>query len=91
MLTEKNQFFANISHDLRTPLNAIIGFSGLAQNSDDQWPLVRTYLHKINSSGKLMLDLVNDTLTMSKLRSGKLELKLEPVTAGPAGLFCLGL
>ena len=84
--TEKNQFFANISHDLRTPLNAIIGFSGLAQHSDD-WPLVRTYLHKINSSGKLMLDLVNDTLTMSKLRSGKQELHLEPVTVDPQVFF----
>jgi signal transduction histidine kinase/ActR/RegA family two-component response regulator len=83
---EKNQFFANISHDLRTPLNAIIGFSGLAQNSDDQ-SLVRTYLHKINSSGQLMLDLVNDTLTMSKLRSGKLELKPEPVTSDPQIFF----
>jgi signal transduction histidine kinase len=84
--TEKNQFFANISHDLRTPLNAIIGFSGLAQDSNDQ-SLVRTYLHKINSSGKLMLDLVNDTLTMSKLRSGKLQLKLEPVTSDPKIFF----
>jgi signal transduction histidine kinase/ActR/RegA family two-component response regulator len=83
---EKNQFFANISHDLRTPLNAIIGFSGLAQNSN-QWEEVQSYLQKIDSSGKLMLELVNDTLTMSKLRSGKLELKLEPVAADPQAFF----
>ena len=83
---EKNQFFANISHDLRTPLNAIIGFSGLAQNSS-RWEEVQSYLQKIDSSGKLMLELVNDTLTMSKLRSGKLELKLEPVAADPQAFF----
>src|SRR5574344_1232212 len=83
---EKNQFFANISHDLRTPLNAIIGFSGLAQNSS-RWEEVQSYLQKIDSSGKLMLELVNDTLTMSKLHSGKLELKLEPVAADPQAFF----
>jgi signal transduction histidine kinase/ABC-type amino acid transport substrate-binding protein/ActR/RegA family two-component response regulator len=75
---EKNQFFANISHDLRTPLNAILGFSHLARQTDNTAEQ-KTYLEKINSAGKLMLDLVNDTLTMSKLKSGKLELHLEPL------------
>ena len=83
---EKNQFFANISHDLRTPLNAIIGFSDLAlkkPNSAD----TQEYMQKINSSGKLMLDLVNDTLTLSKINSGKLELQLEPMATTSQGLF----
>jgi signal transduction histidine kinase len=75
---EKNQFFANISHDLRTPLNAILGFSHLARQTDNAAEQ-KTYLEKINSAGQLMLDLVNDTLTMSKLKSGKLELHLEPL------------
>lgn len=83
---EKNQFFANISHDLRTPLNAILGFSILARQSKSPEEQ-ETYLEKISSSGKLMLDLVNDTLTMSKLRSGKLELKLEPVTSDPLIIY----
>lgn len=76
---EKNQFFSNISHDMRTPLNAIIGFSRLAgreQVSDK----TRDYLGKIQSSGELLLELINDTLNISKLSSGKLQLKPEPVS-----------
>jgi signal transduction histidine kinase/ABC-type amino acid transport substrate-binding protein len=83
---EKNQFFANISHDLRTPLNAILGFAHLAVNSGEE-EQVRTYLKKISSAGQLMLELVNDTLTMSKLKSGKLELKQTLLPADPRELF----
>ncbi len=83
---EKNQFFANISHDLRTPLNAIIGFSDLALKSTDAVNNKR-YMEKINASGKLMLDLVNDTLTLSKINSGKLALQLEPSSTDKQLLF----
>ena len=83
---EKNHFFANISHDLRTPLNAILGFSILARQTQDAGEQ-KTYLEKINSAGQLMLDLVNDTLIMSKLRSGKLELKLEPLPLNVIEIF----
>jgi signal transduction histidine kinase len=83
---ERNQFFANISHDLRTPLNAIIGFSDLAGQQDDE-NVVKKYLNKINVAGKLMLDLINDTLTLSKLHSGKLDLKKEPLNEDVQILF----
>jgi signal transduction histidine kinase/ABC-type amino acid transport substrate-binding protein/ActR/RegA family two-component response regulator len=83
---EKNQFFANISHDLRTPLNAILGFSFLARQTDEAAEQ-KNYLEKISGAGQLMLDLVNDTLTMSKLRSGKLEIKPEPLLEDPQILF----
>jgi signal transduction histidine kinase len=75
----KNRFFSNISHDMRTPLNAIIGFSGLAQVKAAS-PEVKDYLKKIQSSGQLLLELINDTLMISKSNSGKLELRPEPVT-----------
>jgi signal transduction histidine kinase len=74
---EKNQFFSNISHDMRTPLNAIIGFSRLA-GKEDVSGVVRDYLHKIQTSGELLLELINDTLNISKLSSGKLKLRPEP-------------
>jgi signal transduction histidine kinase/ABC-type amino acid transport substrate-binding protein/ActR/RegA family two-component response regulator len=74
---EKNQFFSNISHDMRTPLNAVIGFSALA-GREEVSPKVGDYLGKIQASGNLLLNLINDTLTISKLGSGKLQLKLEP-------------
>jgi len=76
---EKNQFFSNISHDMRTPLNAIIGFSSLMQE-DEIPPKDRAYVSKIETSGRLLLDLINDTLTVSKVSSGKLELHPEPVS-----------
>ena len=75
---EKNQFFSNISHDMRTPLNAIIGFADIARAKDAS-PEVKDCLAKIKLSGSLLLELINDTLTLSKANSGKLKLKLEPV------------
>lgn len=71
---EKNRFFSNISHDMRTPLNAIIGFSQLAQGQNMSVDQKDELFGKITTSGNLLLDLVNDTLTLSKANSGKLEL-----------------
>jgi signal transduction histidine kinase/membrane-bound lytic murein transglycosylase MltF len=76
---ERNQFFSNISHDMRTPLNAIIGFAGLCRE-ETELSRVRDYTEKIRSSGELLLNLVNDTLTVSKMASNKLELHPEAVT-----------
>lgn len=76
---EKNQFFSTISHDMRTPLNAIIGFSEIAINSDLP-PETEEYLKKIRASGKLLHDMIDDTLTVSKMSSGKLELENRPLS-----------
>ncbi len=67
----RSEFLSNISHDMRTPLNGIIGFTSLALTSDSQ-DSVRDYLNKIKISGSLLLDLVNDTLTLSRIQSGKM-------------------
>src|SRR5574344_88292 len=74
----RNMFFSNISHDMRTPLNAIIGFSNLALKNEVSSE-TRDYLGKIQSSGKLLLELIDDTLTLSKMNSGKLRLNPLPV------------
>jgi signal transduction histidine kinase len=76
---EQNRFFSNISHDMRTPLNAVLGFIRLAQKDELPPDQRREYLNKAVSSGALMLDLINDTLTISKATSGKLELHPEPI------------
>ena len=77
-------FLSNVSHDMRTPLGGILGFADLALATDD--PQKREdYLNKINVSGKLMLDLVNDVLDMSKIESGKMELL--PQSFASQGLF----
>jgi signal transduction histidine kinase/AmiR/NasT family two-component response regulator len=77
---ESNQFFSNISHDMRTPLNAVIGFAGLAEKAEGA-EKKNEYLRKIEVSGKLLLDLINDTLTISKSRNNSFELHPEPVRA----------
>ena len=81
----KNRFFSDISHDMRTPLNAVIGFSMLARNPGVSAAQKDEYLDQINSAGRLMLDLVNDTLTISKAESGKLQLQLKPVSTSELG------
>ena len=75
----KDKFFSDISHDMRTPLNAVIGFSTLALRPQTTEQEKDSYLAKIQTSGKLLLDLINDTLTISKMDNGKLELNPAPV------------
>ena len=74
----KSEFLANMSHELRTPLNAIIGFSEvllerlfgeLNEKQDD-------YLKDIHSSGRHLLNLINDILDLSKVEAGRMELDL---------------
>jgi signal transduction histidine kinase len=74
----KSVFLSSMSHDLRTPLNGIIGYTELAVQERDP-AQKQAFLLKIQSSGNLLLDLVNDTLDLSRIESGKLVLKPEAV------------
>ena len=74
----RSYFFSAISHDIRTPLNAIIGFSELLQAGDVPPEKAKQDLDMIVSSGKMLLQLVNDVLDLSKMDLGKLEFNLEP-------------
>ena len=70
----KDEFMANMSHELRTPLNAINGFSELlSQVTSD--PTQQEYLISIRSAGKQLLALIMDILDLSKIETGKLEIK----------------
>ncbi len=77
----KSEFLANMSHELRTPLNAIIGFSELMLDgipgkiNSEQGQCLRDVL----TSSRHLLDLINDVLDLSKIESGKMDLKLENV------------
>ncbi|HBE31804.1 MAG TPA: hypothetical protein DD990_10840, partial [Cyanobacteria bacterium UBA11368] len=74
----KSEFLANMSHEIRTPMNAILGFSHLLQDLVTE-PQARFYLNAISSSGKTLLALINDILDLSKIESGKLQLRYEPL------------
>ncbi len=76
----KSEFLANMSHELRTPLNAIIGFSEvlLERLFGDLNPKQEDYLKDIFTSGKHLLQLINDILDLSKVEAGRMD--LEPST-----------
>ncbi|WP_245912489.1 CHASE2 domain-containing protein, partial [Brunnivagina elsteri] len=67
----KSTFLANISHELRTPLNAILGFSQILSHDKDLRREQQQQIEIINRSGKNLLELINDVLSMSKIEAGK--------------------
>jgi signal transduction histidine kinase/ActR/RegA family two-component response regulator len=75
----KSSFLSSVSHDMRTPLNAVLGYTQLALSNHD--PDVRQdYLEKIAKAGSILKQLINDTLDLSRIESGKMTLKLEQTT-----------
>ncbi len=77
----KSEFLANMSHELRTPLNAIIGFAELihSQQVTPEMPEYSEFVHDILTSGKHLLQLINDVLDLSKVEAGRLEFHSEHV------------
>ena len=85
--TSKSEFLATMSHELRTPMNAIIGFSEIladmtfgALNQRQE-----KYVNNILTSGRHLLQLINDILDISKVEAGKMV--LEPSTVNIKGLL----
>lgn len=78
----KSEFLANMSHEIRTPMNAILGFTEVLKRgygqSEKNWS---RHLHTIHSSGKHLLELINDILDLSKVEAGGL--KIETVRCAP--------
>lgn len=73
----KSQFLSRMSHDIRTPLNAIIGMTAIAGTHLDDTDRIQDCLGKISSSGKLLLNLINEVLDMSKVENGNISLNEE--------------
>ena len=78
----KTRFLANMSHDIRTPMNAIVGLSELMQHYIENPEVLKTYISKLQSSSRYLLDLINDILDLSKIENGSLELRTEPMNIG---------
>jgi len=77
----KTRFLANMSHELRTPLNAIIGFSEAMRHEifGELQDRYRQYAEDIHSSGRHLLDLINDVLDVARLEKDAVDLDLEPL------------
>ena len=73
----KTDFLSNMSHDIRTPMNAIIGITTLMKNELHQPEKLAEHLGKLESSGQLLLGIINDILDMSRIESGKVTLNVE--------------
>ena len=77
----QNSFFSNMSHEIRTPINTIIGLNEmiLRENVSDE---VVEDAANIKAAGKLLLNLINDILDMSKFQSGRMQLLYAPYHTG---------
>jgi signal transduction histidine kinase len=73
----KSDFLATMSHELRTPLNSIIGFSEVLSGSEQLNERHRRYATNIQSSGRMLLAMINDILDLAKIESGKMEVRSE--------------
>ncbi len=75
----KGEFLANVSHELRTPLTSIIGFAELlSEAGQGTGPVdldrIRRFSNNILTSGRMLLDIINDLLDLTKIEAGKMTL-----------------
>jgi len=78
----KSEFLASMSHELRTPLNAVIGFSDvlLERMFGELTDRQDEYVRDIRSSGRHLLELINEILDLSKIEAGRMEVEPSPVS-----------
>jgi two-component system, NarL family, sensor histidine kinase BarA len=83
----KSEFLAAVSHELRTPLNSILGFADLLKESvgtavtgSESKPA--RYVQNILTSGRSLLELINDLLDLAKIEAGRMEVRSEPLSLG---------
>ncbi len=75
----KSEFLANVSHELRTPLTSIIGFAdllrdGLGADGPIDTARAARYANNILTSGRMLLEIINDLLDLAKIEAGRIEL-----------------
>ncbi len=73
----KTSFLSSMSHEIRTPMNAIIGLNSIALKDPELPERTRGYLEKIGGSAKHLLSLINDILDMSRIESGRINIRNE--------------
>lgn len=75
----KAEFYSRMSHDMRTPMNGILGMADLSEDETDV-AILKENMKKIRESGEYLLSLVNDTLDIQRIESGKLILEPQIVS-----------
>ena len=70
----KTAFLANMSHEIRTPMNGILGLTQLLTKDKLREDERKEYLSMINSNGKLLMNLVNDIIDISRIESNQVDL-----------------
>lgn len=73
----KSDFLATVSHELRTPLNSILGFSEILSEVPELKDPHRKFVGNIQTSGRMLLSMINDILDMAKIESGRMTVHLE--------------
>ena len=71
----RTQFLATMSHEIRTPLNAVIGFSEFLCRPGLSESETRNYARGVRQSSRVLLNLINDVLDISKIESGKVDMR----------------
>ena len=72
----KSAFLSNISHEIRTPMNGILGFAELLKENNLSGYDQKQYLKQIEKSGKRMLNIINDIVSIAKIESGQMDVML---------------
>lgn len=75
----KSAFLANMSHEIRTPMNGILGFSSLLKEANLSKDEYQNYIDIIEKSGKRMLNIINDIVSISKIESGIMGVNFEKI------------
>ncbi|WP_302390916.1 ATP-binding protein [Eggerthella sinensis] len=73
----KSEFLSRMSHEIRTPMNGIMGMTAIALENADDETKTRGCLEKIAVTSEHLMALINDILDMSKIESGKIDIKSE--------------
>jgi hypothetical protein len=69
----KSLFLANVSHEIRTPMNGILGFSQLLKDPNTKEKEIKEYIELIETSGKRMLNIINDIIDISKIEANQMQ------------------
>ncbi len=75
----KTAFLSNMSHEIRTPINAINGFSYILSKKELSLDKKEQYYSYIQSNSRLLLNLINDIIDLSKIEANQIKIKKENI------------